>query len=371
MHMAQSPMRTEGDPDRMDRFTHAHGTLLGLALGDAMGYPALFHRMFSLPERRCTTIWNANLAQTNARIGRLFLPFTHRTAPETLEPAPSDDTEWALLSARAILDGRADAPEKIPSQATFLVAWKRYVLAAPETVVTGFSERAAMENLRRGLAPPVTGNDNPQHYDDSAAVRAVVSGIVCAGEPDAAAALAQADAEITNAADGIVAARAMAVAVALLMDGASLATALAAARAQFPDGSWIAHGDRIARECRAETSGPLDLALALTQRVINNVYSFGNVAPETIPAAFVLCEATGGDLTNAVLVANAIPKSADSLPALVGALCGALRGADAIPQAWRVAINEARGICLPALAGMRLDATARALVGVPERGGDD
>lgn len=350
----------------MERFERAYGALLGLGLGDAMGYPALFRRVFSLPERRRTTIWNANLAQTNARIGRLFLPFTHRTAPETLEPAPSDDTEWALLSARAILDGRGDAPGEAPSQATFLAAWERYVLATPETIVTGFSERAAMENLRRGLAPPATGNDNPQHYDDSAAVRAVVSGIVCAGEPDAAATLAQADAEITNAEDGITAARAMAVAVALLLDGASLDVALAAARAQFPAKSWIAHGDRLAQQCRAEAANPLDLALAITRQLINSVYSFGNVAPETIPAAFALCEATGGNLTDAVLIANAIPKSADSLPALVGVLCGALRGADAVPPAWRAAINEARGICLPALAGMRLDATARALVSTPE-----
>jgi ADP-ribosylglycohydrolase len=346
----------------MDRFDRAYGALLGLALGDAMGYPALFHRIFSLPEKRRTTIWNANRTLSDERIGRLFLPFTHRTAPETLAPAPTDDTEWALLSARAILDGRADAPGSPPSRATFLAAWERYVLAAPEAVVAGFSERAAMDNLRRGLLPPATGNDNPQHYDDSAAVRAVISGIVRAGDPCAAATLAQTDAEITNAEDGITAARAIAAAIALLMDGAPLATALTAARAEFPADSWIAHNDRIARECLAAASAPLDLALHLTCRLINSVYTFGNVAPETIPAAFVLCEATGGDLTAAVLVANAIPKSADSLPALVGALCGALRGPDAVPPAWRDAINAVRGICLPALAGTRLDDTARTLI---------
>lgn len=346
----------------MDRFDRAYGTLLGLALGDAMGYPALFHRIFSLPEKRRTTIWNANRTLSDARIGRLFLPFTHRTAPETLAPAPTDDTEWALLSARAIIEARADAPDAPPSQATFLVAWERYVLATPETVVAGFSERAAMENLRRGLLPPGTGNDNPQHYDDSAAVRAVISGIAEAGDPINAAHLAQMDAEITNAEDGITAARAMAVALSLLVNGAAIADAFAGARAEFPAESWIAHNDRIARECLAESSSPLELALHLTRRLINTVYTFGNVAPETIPAALAICEATGGDLPYAVLVANAIPKAADSLPALVGALCGAMCGAKGVPPAWRDAVNEVRGVCVPSLAGTRLDTIARQLV---------
>ena len=81
-------------------------------------------------------------------------------------------------------------------------------------LVTGFSERAAIDNFKRGLQPPATGNDNPQHYDDSAAGRAVASGLYYAGEPARAAQLAEADAEITNAEDGIYAARAMAAAIA-------------------------------------------------------------------------------------------------------------------------------------------------------------
>lgn len=345
----------------MERFDRAYGALLGLALGDALGFPALFHRIYALPEKRRVTIWNQNRLLTERRIGRLFLPFTHRTAPETLEPAPSDDSEWAALSARAIIAARAAG--RAPMQADFLAAWERDVLPDMEAVVTGFSERAAMENLRCGLAPPATGNDNPQHYDDSAAVRAVASGLACAGEPDAAAALAQADAEITNAAEGIDAARAMAIAVALLAGGAPLAAAVTAARASFPPGGWLARNDAIARACAAESSSPLELALHLTRRVINTVYSFGNAAPETIPATLVLCEAAGGDVTQAIFAANAIPKAADSLPALCGALCGALHGPDAIPPAWRETLTTLRGLCLPALAGTRLDDTARALVG--------
>ena len=340
----------------MERFDRSYGALLGLALGDALGYPAMFHRIFSLPERRRPRIWDNNRSLTAQRIGRLYLPYTHRQSPDLLEPAPSDDTEWMLLSARALREASGE-----PGRQTFVAAWQTHIVPHEAELVMGFSERAAIDNLKRGLLPPATGNDNPQHYDDSAAMRAVVSGLWYAGEPERAAALAQADAELTNAEDGIYAARAMAAAIARLADGASLQEAISAARAEFPAGSWLAHGDEIARACLAESRSPLELALHLARRLINTVYTFGNAAPETIPAALALCEITAGDLHAGILAANAIPKSADSLPSLVGALCGALQGAQVVPASWRVALNEAHGVAVPIVAGMRLDAVAREL----------
>jgi ADP-ribosylglycohydrolase len=126
------------------------------------------------------------------------------------------------------------------------------MVPAATTLLTGFSERAAIENLRRGVLPPASGNDNPQHYDDSAVPRAVAIGLRFAGQPQRAAALAAADAQITNAEDGVWAAQAMACAIALLAGGATLDAALEAARAHFPADSWIARGDGLAQSCRAE-----------------------------------------------------------------------------------------------------------------------
>jgi len=228
-------------------------------------------------------------------------------------------------------------------------------------VLTGFSERAAIENLRRGVLPPASGNDNPQHYDDSAVARAVVIGLFCCGDPDRAAALAGYDSQLTNAEDGVYAARAVAAAIALLANGTSLAAALATARTLFPAGSWIANGERIARQCRDEADGLQDLALLLTTRLINTVYSYGNAAPETVPAAFALAEACDSDLQAAVVLANSIPKAADSLPAMVGALCGAVQGPDALSRRWQGQLATCRGLCLPFTAGVRLDDLAREL----------
>ena len=170
------------------------------------------------------------------------------------------------------------------------------------------------------------------------------------------------DAQITQAEDGVYAAEAMAAAIAMLSAGACLDDALARARDQFPSDSWIAHGDQVARACLAAAERPEDLTLLLSRRLINTVYSYGNAAPETLPAAFALVEMCAGDLQVATLLANTIIKSADSLPAMVGALCGTFQGAGAISKRWQESLVECRGICLPFLKGVRLDECAARLV---------
>ncbi|MBI5034714.1 MAG: ADP-ribosylglycohydrolase family protein [Chloroflexi bacterium] len=331
------------------------GALFGLAYGDAISFPALFHRTHLFVERRREFLWRTNRDSARNHILRLTMPFTHRNAPETLEPFPTDDTEYAVFTAQTLLNAReiSDTP--------FSAAWRERIVPISDQVLTGFSERAAIDNFKRGLEPPATGNDNPQHYDDSAVARAVPIGLLCVNEPERAAHIAQLDAEVTNAEDGIYAARAMAVAIAQLTAGENIAAALTHARKEFPNDSWIAHGDQIARKCLHDAASPQDLLLALTQRVINTVYSYGNAAPETLPAAFAIVEMCHGDLQNAVLCANAIPKSADSLPAMVGALCGAYQGVEAISEIWRTQLNTCRGLCLPFVAGVQLDEIVQGL----------
>lgn len=333
----------------MISFEKFYGAFLGLAYGDAISFPALFHRTHQFVEKRREFLWRTNRDSMRQRIIRLTMPFTHRNAPEMLEPFPTDDTEYAIFTAQTVLNAHDIYAD------TFSSAWRERIVPIADQVLTGYSEHAAIENLKRGLEPPATGNDNPQHYDDSAVARAVPIGLLCAGNPGRAAQIAQFDAQVTNTEDGIYAARAMAVAIALFESGEKIGDALARARQEFPADSWIAHGDAIARECLREANSSPDLLLALSKRLINTVYSYGNAAPETLPAAFAVVEMCRGDLPSAVLLANAIPKSADSLPAIVGALCGAYQGATAIGETWRVQLNVCRGLCLPFLAGVRLD----------------
>jgi ADP-ribosylglycohydrolase len=205
----------------------------------------LFHTQFRLRARRRAFLWRANARASQQRIIRVAVPFSHRDPEELVAPGPSDDTELALLTARILLHA---GPRSVV-RAAFADGWRRLVLPSAEETFTGFAERAALDNLARGLEPPASGGDNPQHYDDAACARAVSIGIAFAGDPAAAARVAEWDAEVTHAEDGIFAAQAMAVAIAALVEGAHLRTAVAAARATFPASSWIASMDARAQRC--------------------------------------------------------------------------------------------------------------------------
>ena len=74
----------------------AEGALVGLAIGDAMGFPALLHTQWQLPPKRQNFIWNSNRRSAEERITRVAVPFAHRLPEDLVAIGPSDDTELAL-----------------------------------------------------------------------------------------------------------------------------------------------------------------------------------------------------------------------------------------------------------------------------------
>jgi len=339
----------------------AEGALVGLAIGDAIGFQALVHTQWQLPAKRQNFIWRTNQRAAEQRITRVAVPFTHRLSEDLVAIGPTDDTELALFSARILLDAETPLTSR-----SFAEGWRRWMLT--DDIRTGFAERAAIDNLRRGLEPPTTGRDNPQRYEDGACARAVSIGIARARHVGAAADLARLDAEVSHAEDGVWAAQAMAVAIASLVGGASMDEALAAARATLPSESWIAYMDRRAQTCLRSAGNPADLALLLSQQVIDGIYSYASIAPQTLPAAFALASCAN-DPMQVMTAANTIARAADSLPALVGALTGAYHGVASLPSRWRECVAEARGVCLPFTAGTNLSLTARCLLDLAQAAG--
>ncbi|MGH2388839.1 MAG: ADP-ribosylglycohydrolase family protein [Chloroflexota bacterium] len=341
-----------------ERFDRVYGGLLGLALGDTISYPAALHRGLRLRPWQRTFQRRTDLEMLDHRVLRLTLPFGFGYGDDTLLPGPTDDTEMAALTARTLIAHGGD-----PTAEDFADAWRALAAQADE-LWTGFSEKAALVNLGRGMAPPATGGDNPQGYDDGAAARAVPVGLVWAGRPERAAELAAADACVTHADEGVWAARAMAAAIAALAGGADLDAALAEGRRQFPPESWLEWVDRRVVELARHHDSAADLTLALGRDVVTRTYSYANAAAETLPAAFAIVQATDGDLWQGVLLANICARAADSLPAMVGALAGTLRGAGAISGDWEATLRTLRGICIPDLAGVDLHALAADLAGI-------
>jgi len=334
----------------------ARGALLGLAVGDAAGFPALYHRTIRLGKRR-GVLWHFSADLDRQQVLRFMLP-TSSAVPEALNVSATDDGEFAAVAATILLDCAGDySPEAL------FAGWQKHVVEPADDIWSGIAERASIVNAQRGLRPPETGNDNPAHYYDGAVARAVPVGIHFAGAPGRAAEVARSLAEITNAADGVWAAQAMAATIAAAVAGAAVTEAVEAGRQLIPADSWLSREVARAVQLVGSAASAFDLAAELSDTVANRSYSFGDVAPETLASAYALVLASGGAPHTAIPAAATIAKQADTMPAMVGAITGALAGAEQLPAAWVSRVEILRGICVPALEGVRLSELADKLLG--------
>ncbi|MGN9818477.1 ADP-ribosylglycohydrolase family protein [Streptomyces sp. SD11] len=352
------------------------GLLLGLAAGDAAGWPAARHRATRMPEwtRRLTRELDT-FAEQNATT-TLPVPIALNQPPEPLRLGPSDDAEWAAFAAEAVLraaDAAAlgDLSRDRRMRAAIDLSWNAVASEvaaaadrAPEVesavlpLRARISVRAGLGNLANGLRPPASGHDNPHYFDDAACVRACVLAIAHAGDPRSAAELAEFDARYTQDGDGVHGARAMAAAVALALSGADVDACAQAALAELPDATEIGRNARhalaLARASEADGHGAFGLVPLLEHQIVDHVYSYGIAAAETVPVALALAVAARGRIAEAVPAAACLSRVADSAPALAGALTGALGGGTAIPAAWRDACRTLSGCTLPRLTGTDL-----------------
>ncbi|MGW6834128.1 ADP-ribosylglycohydrolase family protein [Streptomyces sp. NPDC054949] len=349
------------------------GLLLGLAAGDAAGWPAARHRASRMPEwtRRLTRELDT-FAEQNATT-TLPVPIALNQPPEPLRLGPSDDAEWAAFAAESVLTAAgvllSDLSRSRRMRAAIDLAWNALaseVAAAAERAPevesavlplrARISVRAGLGNLAAGLRPPATGHDNPHYFDDAACVRACVLAVVHPGDPRAAADLAEFDARYTQDGDGVHGARAMAAAIATALGGADTDAAVDAALAQLPASTEIGRNARHAVElARADPDGgAFAIVPLLEHQIVDHVYSYGIAAAETVPVALALATAARGKVSEAVPAAACLSRVADSAPALAGALAGALGGGDSLPPAWREACRTLSGCALPRLAGTDL-----------------
>ncbi|MEV7070967.1 ADP-ribosylglycohydrolase family protein [Streptomyces sp. NPDC093990] len=349
-----------------------HGLLLGLAAGDAAGWPAARHRAARMPDwtRRLTRELDT-FAEQNATT-TLPVPIALNQPPEPLRLGPSDDAEWAAFTAEALLragDDTAlgDLTRERRTRAAIDLAWNALAAEvaaaadrAPEIesavlpLRARISVRAGLGNLATGLRPPATGHDNPHYFDDAACVRACVLAVAHPGDPGPAADLAEFDARYTQDGDGVHGARAMAAAVALALTGAPVDACVTAALAELPEETEIGRNARHALRLARTAGSTFALIPALEHEIVDHVYSYGIAAAETVPVALALATAAQGRIAEAIPAAACLSRVADSAPALAGALTGALGGAGTIPSAWRDACRTLSGCALPRLTGTDL-----------------
>lgn len=296
----------------------ARGALLGLAVGDALGAPAE----------------NLKPSEIRARWGRI-------TGYVVERPCGTDDTEYAIFSG-LLLARHGSALTPADAEA----AWHKWIANRHEGPFrgAGFSERGTLENLRRGLAAPISAQHR-HAWSDGLAMRAAPFGVFAAGRPAEAARLVAVDGSVSHDGEGIYGGQAVAAGVAAAMAGAPVSAVVAAALAVVPDDSWTARSLRraVAVAHRGER--------AVRCAVVIGGYPWTDLAPEAVALAFGAYASADGDFRRAVLTAVNMGRDADTTAAVAGALAGATEGVRAVPPDWAAAIGPARGSCLPSMAG--------------------
>jgi len=255
------------------------------------------------------------------------------------EGKSTDDTEFSVLSARALLDHK----ENFTSQGV-AETWRRLVLSDGGARARGGTPLyGALWNLSQGMEPPLSGQDNTLNIDDGAAMRAVPFSVYSLGDPDEAARLAAIDACVSHDRDGIWAAQAIAAAVASALSGADVDEVIEQGRRFIPDDSWLGRKMDEAMGILDEFDDPFDQYEALHTRLWAPRHS---VSPEAIPQVFALFKMCKGEFRKGFLLSANFGRDADTICALTLALCGASQGLDVIPKEWIEQVKQPAGVCL-------------------------
>lgn len=323
--------------DNADLLRRARGALLGVAIGDAMGAP----------------VEGRTAAEIRAQYGTLT-GFLNDAAVGT------DDTDFTFFNAYLLITyGTAITLADVEAE------WRDKLLGPGRAYRPGgFSDVVATRNLAAGLPAPASGAFNHQMWSDGVAMAISPAGIIAAGRPELAARLAETLGSISNGRDGIYAAQAVAAAIAVGMVGESPGAMFAAALDAVPTDSWTGRALRHAAQTVATLPDDLDGALShLSDALVVSWWPWADLVTEAVPLAFGVFLAAQGDARRAIPAGVSLGRDADTIGAIVGSLCGAYGGDDALPAEWIARARVSAGKCIGFVAGSEVAAVAARLIG--------
>lgn len=271
----------------------------------------------------------------------------------------TDDTEFAMLTAQTLIECGGNLTTE-----HLIASWTRYIINEGGVAARGGKPLyGAVANLERGIMPPLSGRDNVQNNDDGAAMRIAPIGIMCAGDPERAARLAQIEAEISHAADGIWAAQAVAASVAVAMVSDSVDAIIQAGLDVIPEDSWL-YRALMRAFAICDAAGSIEAAWeGLHTELWTPVHS---TAAEAIPQAYSIFRLTAGDFRRGIFWAGNFGRDADTIGAVTGALAGAMRGLEVIPPEWVEKVRRPAGVCLRFAARVDIVEVAKQLTQLQE-----
>lgn len=299
--------------DRKLALDKAIGSLSGLAIGDSFGDAA------RMPD--------------NQRDYGITTDFNKGASWST------DDTEFALMTAENLIRTGGNFTTK-----DVVDMWMKHVATEDELKRGGVSEVEACNNLRRGIMPPQSGQFNPYHMSDGAAMRSGPIGIVCAGDPERAAYLAQVDACVSHDRDGIWGAQVVSVAVALAMVDMPIEEILREVVRVAPEESWFHASLERAFDIVDRSKGNIaDAWMPLHDELFSTHRS---TVAEALPEVFGCLKLESKSFKSGLILAANFGRDADTIGAVAGAILGARYGASNIPEHWLEKTRYPSGTCL-------------------------
>lgn len=311
-------MRSEATPAPAQGLVSRRDRILGCWLGKAIG---------------------GTLGQTFEGLeGPLSADFYY-PVPEGM--VPNDDLDLQVLYA-VVLSDMADP--RIDSR-LLAEAWQKHVRFPWNEYGVG------QRNYAEGILPPFTGSfDNWFAHGEGAAIRSELWACLADGDPDLAAAYAEADACFDHAGEGVVAAQFLARLQTLAFVEDDPDVLLDRALAGIPAGSDIHSAVTDTRGWVREGLDWREVRTRIMERYGNS--DFTDVRPNT--AFVVLGWLAGADFAEKICITNNCGQDCDSSTASIGALLGIL-DPEGLPARWlepigrEVVLNpEVSGFTAPA-----------------------
>lgn len=296
----------------------AYGALIGHAIGDSFG--------------------DASRTPENHFNYGITTDFSDQDAWST------DDTDFALLTAQTILDNNGEITID-----NVVKSWQKYVAPLGELNRGGASEKEGMNNIKKGIMPPLSGKNNAYYMSDGAAMRITPIGIISAGKPNKAVQLAEIESCLSHWREGIWGAQAVAASIAVAMVSDDIDEIINAAVKVIPNDTWFKHSFENAFNIINEYKVLEDIWMPLHKALWS---TYKAVVPEAVTSAFAILKMVEGDFKKGVIYGGNFGRDADTIAAIVGAISGAMNGADKIPDRWKEKARYPTGTCLPFTKGL-------------------
>lgn len=299
------------------------GSIVGLAVGDAIGYRAEFRRRVQLLTEIGPEGITDFIALKDPRFSRPFI-----VGPDHPPGTYTDDTQMTIAVAESLLRaGRADVDELMEEMGRHFVSWSR---SENNNRAPGGTCMEGCNNLSRGIHWRVSGVAESKGC--GSAMRVAPIGLYYT-DLDQVADVARASSLLTHGhVAALEAAAAAAIMVAMALTGSD-------PRAIY---------DEIDARCCKSTSDfteiwrkvPVLLSSSPDDVLVKGGLGEGWVAEEAVASAMYCVWRYPDDFKQAVLTAINTDGDSDSIGTITGSAIGARLGIEAIPASWRQGVED-------------------------------